>query len=99
MRLSVFLLMSCAVLALAGCAGPGRYPITGAECGPDDPVLDMDVPNCPPFYRFDQGRRITGRDTPRRDPVRATWGNGRVRRRAGFRPLLAWDASPTPNSV
>lgn len=48
MRLSVFLLMSCAVLALAGCAGPGRYPITGAECGPDDPVLDMDVPNCPP---------------------------------------------------
>ncbi len=48
MRLTVFLIMSCLTWALAGCAGPGRYPITGAECGPDDRVLDMDAPDCPP---------------------------------------------------
>jgi len=41
-------MVSCAILALAGCAEQERYPVTGIECGPDDPVLDMDAPGCPP---------------------------------------------------
>lgn len=48
MRPSIVLIMSCVILALAGCTGPGRYPATGAECNPNDPVQDMDTPYCPP---------------------------------------------------
>lgn len=29
-----------------GCAEPGHYPVSGEECGPKDPVLDMSVPDC-----------------------------------------------------
>lgn len=30
-----------ALLALSACAGPGRYPLSGETCAPDDPVHDM----------------------------------------------------------
>ena len=33
-------------LAVTGCAEPGRYPVSGDECGPNDPVLDMKAPDC-----------------------------------------------------
>ena len=33
-------------LGILGCAQEGRYPITGEECAPTDPVLDMSVPDC-----------------------------------------------------
>lgn len=28
---------------LAACADQNEYPITGEECGPDDPVKDLDA--------------------------------------------------------
>ncbi len=38
------LLLSVAMLPLSGCTEPDTYPITGAECGPDDPVKT--IGNC-----------------------------------------------------
>ena len=35
-----------AALFLTACAEPGRYPVTGAECGPDDPVKTLDASDC-----------------------------------------------------
>ncbi|MEJ8561977.1 hypothetical protein QTO30_12635 [Yoonia sp. GPGPB17] len=35
-----------AVLVLAACAQEGQYPITGEECGPNDPVLTLDAADC-----------------------------------------------------
>ena len=37
----------CALLALVACSEPGTYPVSGEECGPDDPVK-QDV--CPPNF-------------------------------------------------
>lgn len=34
-------------LLLAACTEPGTYPISGEECGPDDPVLELDASDCP----------------------------------------------------
>ncbi|MFG5383301.1 hypothetical protein ACEWPN_19260 [Yoonia sp. R2-816] len=31
---------------LAGCAETGRYPVSGEECGPNDPVLSLDASDC-----------------------------------------------------
>ena len=36
------------LLSLAACAEPGTYPITGAECGPDDPVKSVETMGCAP---------------------------------------------------
>ena len=36
-----------AVMSLAGCAGPGYYPISRAKAGPTDPVLSLAVPFVP----------------------------------------------------
>ena len=33
-------------LGISGCAEPGRYPVSGEECGPQDPVLDLDAADC-----------------------------------------------------
>lgn len=33
-------------LGIFGCAEPGHYPVSGEECGPNDPVLEMSVPDC-----------------------------------------------------
>ncbi|SPH25144.1 hypothetical protein DEA8626_04180 [Defluviimonas aquaemixtae] len=35
-------------LLLFGCAEPGRYPISGEECAPTDPVMDLDAADCMP---------------------------------------------------
>jgi len=35
-----------AILLLAACAEEGRYPVSGEECGPDDPVLSLDASDC-----------------------------------------------------
>ncbi|MDX8354947.1 hypothetical protein [Cognatiyoonia sp. IB215182] len=35
-----------ALFLIAGCAETDRYPISGEECGPDDPVLTLDAANC-----------------------------------------------------
>lgn len=35
-----------ALLFIASCAAEGRYPISGEECGPNDPVLRLDAADC-----------------------------------------------------
>lgn len=35
-----------AILILASCAQEGRYPVSGDECGPNDPVLTLDTNDC-----------------------------------------------------
>jgi hypothetical protein len=46
--------MKCANLAasavlvffLAACEDEAKYPVTGEECGPDDPVRTLDASDC-----------------------------------------------------
>ncbi|AUJ63915.1 hypothetical protein B9057_14630 (plasmid) [Aestuarium zhoushanense] len=33
-------------LAVAGCTEPGHYSVSGEECGPNDPVLELDANDC-----------------------------------------------------
>jgi hypothetical protein len=33
-------------LGLTGCAEPGYYPLSGEECQPNDPVMDLDASDC-----------------------------------------------------
>lgn len=40
-RLSLFAL----ILGVMGCA-EGKYPLSDDQCGPDDPVLDLDAHDC-----------------------------------------------------
>jgi len=35
-----------ALLLVASCADEGRYPVSGDECGPNDPVLTLDAADC-----------------------------------------------------
>ncbi len=35
-----------ALLMIASCAPEGQYPVSGEECGPDDPVLTLDASDC-----------------------------------------------------
>ena len=35
-----------AILFVISCAEEGRYPVSGEECGPDDPVLTLDAADC-----------------------------------------------------
>jgi hypothetical protein len=35
-----------ALFVLASCAEDGLYPISGDECGPNDPVLTLDAADC-----------------------------------------------------
>ena len=37
-----------AFAALAGCSDTQHYPVSGQECGPNDPVRDLDAGNCLP---------------------------------------------------
>ena len=48
MKFASLLLMFVVLLGAAGCTDPGRYPISGEECKPDDPVLDLDANDCLP---------------------------------------------------
>ena len=45
-RIIILALLSLPLL-LAACTEPGTYPISGEECGPDDPVLELDASDCP----------------------------------------------------
>lgn len=42
------LFMISLVLLISGCIREDRYPITGEECGPDDPVRGLDASDCIP---------------------------------------------------
>ncbi|UWQ23353.1 hypothetical protein K3553_10060 [Leisingera aquaemixtae] len=43
----IFLALINLPLLLAACTEPGAYPVSGEECGPDDPVLELDAADCP----------------------------------------------------
>lgn len=51
---NILKLMACLVSAafLAACAKPDQYPLSGQECGPEDPVqeLDASIADCAPSY-------------------------------------------------
>ncbi len=42
------LLAALALVAAAACENPETYPISGEECGPDDPVQGLSLDNCTP---------------------------------------------------
>lgn len=37
-----------ALLAAGGCTDPDHYPVSGQECSPQDPVLELDANDCTP---------------------------------------------------
>ena len=37
-----------ALILVAACEEPDRYPISGQSCAPDDPVQDLTVDHCAP---------------------------------------------------
>ena len=52
MRRPAMLAALAAALLLAACAGSGRYPVSRAAVGPDDPVRGMVVPPVPEWLEF-----------------------------------------------
>ncbi|MBS9717791.1 hypothetical protein ACFFUT_10280 [Pseudohalocynthiibacter aestuariivivens] len=48
MKLSSLIALALTAVFLIGCTGPDQYPISGEECGPNDPVKDLSVPDCLP---------------------------------------------------
>ena len=36
-------LLFAAALALTACVAPDKYPVSGEECGPEDPVKEIDA--------------------------------------------------------
>lgn len=41
--MSRLFLVLVSTLALTACETPDHYPVSGQECGPEDPVLDVDA--------------------------------------------------------
>ena len=48
MKLISALVLVLALFGFAGCTDPAHYPISGQECGPDDPVKDLSPSDCLP---------------------------------------------------
>jgi hypothetical protein len=46
MRRLILIIFPLTLLALSGCTQPDTYPVTGEECGPDDPVRSLDAGDC-----------------------------------------------------
>ncbi len=46
MKISSTLLLIVTLGVTAACTDTDTYPITGAECGPEDPVKTIDAANC-----------------------------------------------------
>ena len=46
-KLALFL---ASMVVLSACTDPKQYPVSGQECGPEDPVLDLDasIADCTP---------------------------------------------------
>jgi hypothetical protein len=48
MRLYLIIALLCSPLVLSGCEDDGKYPVSGEECGPNDPVKTLDASDCTP---------------------------------------------------
>jgi hypothetical protein len=46
MKTLITLALFGTLLAATGCTQPGQYPVSGQECGPGDPVQDLDINDC-----------------------------------------------------
>jgi hypothetical protein len=42
----ITILSFAAMLALSACADTGTYPVGGDQCGPTDPVKDLEAADC-----------------------------------------------------
>lgn len=49
MRFLVSAMAMCTALFFSGCEKQDTYPVTGEECGPNDPVLELDANSCTPI--------------------------------------------------
>ena len=41
-------ILPLALVFLTACAEAGKYPVSGEQCGPNDPVKDMTAGSCLP---------------------------------------------------
>ena len=48
MKRLILILIVSLPLFLSGCENDGKYPISGEDCGPDDPVKTLDASDCSP---------------------------------------------------
>lgn len=48
MKPIIILFAATFALALGACVPEGRYPVSGEECGPDDPVKGISPEDCAP---------------------------------------------------
>jgi hypothetical protein len=46
MRYIVSLIAVVATTFVLGCEQTGKYPVSGEECAPEDPVKSLDVSDC-----------------------------------------------------
>lgn len=46
MKRLVQIVLISATLGISGCAEPGKYPASGEECKPTDPVKDLSAADC-----------------------------------------------------
>jgi len=49
MRIFAKLAVLGITVLLVGCTEPETYPISGQDCGPDDPVKTLDASSCAPI--------------------------------------------------
>ncbi len=40
------LILVAACVIVVGCSPAEKYPLSGEQCGPKDPVLDLDASDC-----------------------------------------------------
>lgn len=48
MKLTKIAVALAALILMQACEDPDRYPVSEQDCGPNDPVLDLTVPDCAP---------------------------------------------------
>ena len=48
MRLTILLAILSMPFVLSACEGEEKYPVSGEDCGPEDPVKSLDASDCNP---------------------------------------------------
>jgi hypothetical protein len=46
MNRTIFILLLAATLGLSACEATGQYPVSNDQCGPADPVKQLDAADC-----------------------------------------------------